>query len=467
MTAYPATPGRSVYAFPLLWMLSLAYACNFMDRSIVGTLAQAIKVDLILTDSQLGLLQGFAFVVLYSVVGLPLSRLAERFNRVNIIAICLVAWSGMTMACGLAQTFVQLLLLRVGVGVGEAGCNPCSHSMIADTFAPEARSRALSIYQMGATVGTTIGAIAAGAIADLFGWRMAFVLVGAPGLLLAGATRLFVKDPPRVDAHVTVEQANAARLSAVLRRLVTSPAIVHLVIGFTLASFAQGGLAAFTQAYFVRAFGLSYGQVGLLFGLSGGIASAASLIITGRLTDRGAIADVRWHAWWPIVGVALSIPCSIMAYTVGTWPIAVAWSFANSFFIGWFILPTLSALHKLVGVRLVATGMALVLMFQNLVGLGGGPYVTGVIIDLASQHLYSLHWLGQFATSCPGGAAHAGAATSAARACHAALVDGTRTGLLFTTVIRVWACAHYAWASRYVLRELGPIGKEARIATAG
>jgi MFS family permease len=444
----------SIYGVPLLWMLALAYAVNYMDRSIVGTLAQAIKVDLVLTDGQLGILQGFAYVVLYSVTGLPLAWLAERKNRINILAVCLVAWSAMTMICGVAQNYAQLLLLRVGVGIGEAGCNPCSHSMIADAFAPQQRSRALSIYQLGATIGTTIGAMTAGIIADRVGWRMAFVVVGAPGLLLALTLKLVSKDPPRVETQRTAGQVQAARLLPVARRIVTSPALVHIVIGFTLASFVSGALGAFSQPYFVRAFHLSYGTIGLAFGLSGGMASAASLITGGRITDRLTQRDTRWHVWLPLVGLAISMPCSWLQYAVGDWRIALAWGFLNGFFMNWFIIPTLSVMHKLVGVRLVATGMALILLFQNFVGLGGGPFFTGYLIDFVSQHLFMAGGHGNFATLCPGGKAHAGAATAVVHACSSSIAQATRIGLQFTVVIRVWACLHYALAAKHVFREL-------------
>jgi MFS family permease len=452
-----AAPARriAIYGVPLLWMLSLAYAVNYMDRSIVGTLAQAIKVDLSLTDSQLGVLQGFAYVVLYSVMGLPLAWLAERRDRVTILSICLVVWSVMTMVCGLALNFVQLLLLRVGVGIGEAGCNPCSHSMIADAFAPAQRSRALSIYQLGATIGTTVGAMTAGLIADWVGWRMAFVVVGAPGVLLALIIRLVARDPPRTETQRTAGQVTAARIPDVARRLVTSPALVHIILGFTLASFVSGGLGAFTQPYFVRAFGLSYGVIGVAFGFSGGLASAASLMTSGRITDAATQRDTRWHVWLPLIGLALSAPCSFATYAVGDWRIALVFSFANGFFMNWFIIPTLSVMHKLVGVRMVAAGMALILMFQNLVGLGGGPYVTGVIIDWMSQHLFSAQGFGRFEVLCPGGKAHAGAAVALAQACHTSIVQATRASLQFTVLVRLWACAHYALAARHVLRELG------------
>jgi MFS family permease len=444
----------AVYGAPLLWMLSLAYAVNYMDRSIVGTLAQAIKLDLQLTDGQLGVLQGFAYVVLYSVTGLPLAWLAERRDRINILAVCLVAWSAMTMICGLAQSYAQLLLLRVGVGIGEAGCNPCSHSMIADAFAPQQRSRALSVYQLGATVGTTVGAMTAGLIADRVGWRMAFVIVGAPRLLLAAILKLASKDPPRVEGRHTAGQMETARLAPVARRIETSPALVHIIIGFTLASFVSGALGAFSQPYFIRAFGLNYGTVGLAFGLSGGLASAASLISGGRISDAMTARDGRWHVWLPIIGLAVSIPCSWLQFSAGDWRLALAWGFANGFFMNWFIIPTLSVMHKLVGVRLVATGMALILMFQNFVGLGGGPFFTGYLIDTFSQNLFAAGGHGDFRTLCPGGRAHPGVAADLVRACRSSITEATRFGLQFTVLIRAWACLHYALAAKHVLREL-------------
>ncbi len=449
-----ASEGRpAIYARPLLWMLSLAYACNFMDRSVVGTLAQPIKLDLLLTDSQLGLLQGFAFVVLYCVAGLPLAWLSERRNRITILSICLVMWSGMTMVCGLAQNFVQLLLFRVGVGVGEAGCNPCSHSMIADAFASGERSRALSIYQLGATVGTMLGAMSAGLLAEKFGWRAAFLVVGAPGIAVAGAIKLTVKEPTRVQSSPA--PALAVPLSAVLRRLVNSRAIVHVVLGFSLASFAYAGIAGFNQPYFIRAFGLKYGQIGVIFGLSGGLASAACLLITGRLTDRLTQRSDRWHAFLPMIGLGFSLPCIAAAYAVGDWHVAIVWSFLGGFFMNWFIIPSLSVMHKLLGVRLVASGMALILLFQNFMGLGAGPYVTGLVIDAAGRRIYAAAGLGDFKAMCPGGVALHGASLEAAQACHSALTSATRLGLWSMVLILAWAILHYALAARHLHRDTG------------
>lgn len=459
MTAQPAAtsdaPDRArIYTDPLLFMLMLAYACNFMDRTIIGTLAQAIKEDLILTDGQLGLLQGFAFVVLYSVVGLPLARLAERRDRITIISVCLVVWSAMTMLCGMAQNFVQLLLFRIGVGIGEAGCNPASHSMIADAFPPQQRSRAISVYNFGAVVGTMIGAMSAGVIAEQYGWRWAFVIVGAPGILLGIVTRLGQRDPGRSAPPPTPAQVQSGTFAQVTRKLTGSPALRHLVLGFTLTSFTAAGIGAFTQPYFIRAFDLSYAQIGVIFGLCGGLASGASVLISGRLTDWAITHDTRWHGWLPAIGVAISVPTSLASFMIGSWQVALVFVFLTGLFMNWFIIPTLSAIHKIVGVRVVATAMALVLMFQNLLGLGGGPFFTGVLIDVVSGHLFDASALGDFGQLCPGGVAAPGAPAALGAACKTALTDATRIGLLVTVGVKAWACFHFLLAAKHVRREL-------------
>jgi hypothetical protein len=228
------------------------------------------------------------------------------------------------------------------------------------------------------------------------------------------------------------------------------------VMGFTLASFAFGAISAFTQPYFIRAFGLTYGQIGLIFGLSGGVASAACLIVSGRLTDWATARSDRWHAWLPVIGLASAMPFILAAYNVGDWRLALVCTFLTGFFMNWFIIPTLSALHKLLGVRLVATGMALVLLFQNFLGLGAGPYVAGLLIDGAARRLFAVAGLGDFGTACPGGAAPTGAPLALAGACHSALTGATRLGLLSSTLILCWACLHYLLASRQLRRDATP-----------
>lgn len=449
----PATPSPAAGTGPLLPMLLLAYAANFMDRTIVGTLAQAIKVDLVISDTQLGLLQGFAFVVLYSATGLWIAHLCERFDRVWIISICVALWSAMTMLCGTAASFLQLLLFRIGVGIGEAGCNAPSHSMIADAYPPARRASALAVYSLGAAVGTMIGAMSGGVIAQQLSWRAAFVIVGAPGVVLAIVMRLVLREPPRTVAPAPVA-AGSGRPGKVARALIRNPAIRNLVLGFTLTSFAAAGTGSFAQPYFIRVFGLTYAQIGLIFGLSVGISTGLGMLVSGRLADRTVIRDVRWHAWLPAAGVAVSIPFSLIAYSVGSWPVALALLVVADFFATWFITPTLSGIHKIVGARAVAMSMAIILLFQNIVGLGAGPLVTGMLIDGFASFRFEQQGLGDFLARCPGGLASAGAPAALAAACHDSLAVATRLGIYVAIAARAWAVVHFILAARHIARAL-------------
>lgn len=449
-----AMPSPIVRTGPLLPMLVMAYAANFMDRTIIGTLAQAIKVDLVITDGQLGLLQGFAFVVLYSFTGLWIANLTERFDRIWIISVCITLWSGMTMLCGTAANFAQLLLFRIGVGIGEAGCNAPSHSMIADAYEPRRRASALGIYNMGTAIGTMIGAMSGGLIAQYLGWREAFLIVGAPGVVLAIAMRLILRDPPRTAIKRDVP-VTPVRIAHIAKGLAGNPAIRHMVFGFTLTSFAAAGSGSFAQPYFIRNFGLTYAQIGLIFGLAIGLSTAISMVVSGRLADRTSSRDGRWHAWLPAIGVAVSTPFSLMAYSVGSWPLALALLIVADFFATWFIAPTLSGIHKIVGPRAVAMSMALILLFQNMLGLGGGPLVTGMLIDHFAQSNFAQLGLGEFLTACPGGVAPAGSAADLVSGCASSLAGATRWGIYVAIVMRIWAVLHFVLAARHVARALG------------
>jgi predicted MFS family arabinose efflux permease len=338
----------------------------------------------------------------------------------------MTAWSLLTMLCGLAQNFGQLLLLRVGVGVGEAGCTAPSHSMIADAIAPDRRSQALSIYNLGGTCGTMLGAMSGGVIAEHIGWRAAFLIVGAPGLILAIFIRLRGRDPGRKQLDVaTGTNGPDVSAAAVARTILWSPALRHLALGLTLSTFAVAGLAAFVQPYYIRNFGLSYGQVGLMFGAVTGVAGMLSLLVSGRLADALTRRDARWYAWLPAIGVGIAVPVSVVAYTAPQWPVALALTLVSTFFVGWFVAPTIGGFHNVVGPRRVAMAIALLLMFQNLVGFGAGPCFTGMAIDFFARH------------------------TPSARA--------TQLGLLATLLLEPWAIVHFLLAARSLRRELAPV----------
>ena len=258
----------------ILALLMLVYTFNFIDRMIIVTLGQAIKVDLQITDAQLGLLQGLAFAVFFTTLGIPLARLAERFSRVNIIAICLALWSGMTVLCGTAANYTQLFLYRMGVGVGEAGCSPPAHSLITDLYAPGSRATALSIYSLGIPLGMMFGAMAGGWIADELGWRQAFVIVGLPGVVLAVLFKMVVKEPPRGLADRRAPPTWPRRQPPLVRRRAPScSARRHsctCLLGATRNHIRRLRHRDFHAAVFSLApLVSSYTQVGLIFGLIG------------------------------------------------------------------------------------------------------------------------------------------------------------------------------------------------------
>ncbi len=480
----------SGYKSAVLALLVLVYTFNFIDRTIVATIGQAIKIDLKLTDTQLGLLGGLAFAVLYTLLGIPIARLAERWNRVSIISLALVAWSGFTVACGFAGSFVQLLAFRVGVGVGEAGCSPPAHSLISDYFEPQKRASALSVYAIGIPVGGMIGAIAGGWLAKHFGWRVAFMAVGAPGVVMALLIRLIMREPPRGYSDPAGEaQTQSApagswiatevrELAAVTASLFGKWPVLNMVLGVTLASFAGYGAGQFGAPYFIRAFDLDYQTVGLIFGFVGGTSALLGTLAGGFITDRAARRGARWYALVPAIGLAIATPLYLAAYQQSSWQAAALILLLPGIFHYTYLGPTFGVVQNVVETRRRATAAAVLFLFLNIIALGGGPLFTGWIIDTLAQFAFAhpghggnpsaalggpgfghSHLL-SFARSCPGGVAPRGAGAPLMAACKAAEVTGTRQGLLITICFYAWAALHYLLGSFGLARQLDEAAKE-------
>ena len=497
----PSTAGKPVfsgaYVSVVLSFLLLAYTFNFIDRTIIATIGQAIKVDLKITDTQLGLLGGLSFAVLYTLLGIPIARLAERWNRVSIISMALVVWSGFTVACGFASNFMSLLVMRVGVGVGEAGCSPPSHSLISDYFEPKRRATALSIYAFGIPLGSMIGAVAGGWLAKTYGWRVAFMVVGLPGLILALLIRLLVREPPRghsdieerplVVDDITAAAADApaghwltteiSELWAVTRDLFSHWPVANMVLGLTFASFAGYGIGQFAVPYFVRAFKLDYATVGLVFGLVGGLSSGLGTLAGGLISDWASQHSARWYALTPAIGLTIAMPIYVLAYRAPDWRVAAMILLIPGLFHYTYLGPTFAVVQNVVETRRRATASAVMLLFVNIIALGGGPLFTGWIIDAFAQFDFThaqrhiLPALGgmfggrapaseHFATLCPGGAAPKGAPAALALKCHAALVSATRQGILLTSGFYVWGAFHYLLGSFGLARRLKQVAAD-------
>jgi predicted MFS family arabinose efflux permease len=456
----PAGPGLSGgYKAWALFVLVVIYTSNFIDRTIVNILGQSIKVDLKLTDGQLGLLSGLAFAVLYSLMGVPIARLAERFKRTRIITISLALWSAFTAACGLAVNFTQLFALRIGVGIGEAGCSPSAQSLISDYYPPHKRSTALAIYSLGIPLGSLFGALLGGYIAQTFGWRQAFMVVGLPGLALAVIAHLTLKEPARgtYDA-VPAGGEKPPGLGKVFARLIGNPSFRHMAFGASLASFAGYGIATFAVPYLLRGpFGLDLATAAGSYGLVGGLAAAAGVFLGGVLTDFAGKHGKASYAVIPGVGFLIAAPLYAFAFMQSDL-IKLATFVAAPLVLQYLYLgPTFAVTHNLVEPRMRATATALLFLPINLIGLGAGPPFVGWLSDLIAGRQFAGAG-GGFTALCPGGMAPAGSAAALVEQCHTASFEGVKWAIIITAaVIYAWAGIHYLLASRTLKRDMAVV----------
>ena len=384
----------------ILWVLLIVYVFNFLDRQIVNILAEPIGRDLKLSDTQLGLMTGLAFALIYTVLGIPLARYADRpgSDRGRLIAVSLAVWSGMTALCGLAMNFPQLLLARIGVGIGEAGCTPAAHSLIADRVAPEKRPGAMAFYAMGIPLGSLLGMVIGGQLADLVGWRHAFLFVGLPGLLMVAVVLLVVRDTGRV-VHVQPEGGRESVVKT-LAILLRSPTFVMLLAAASASSFLSYGKATWATIFFQRTHGLTPGEVGFWLGLGNGLAGLAGTWLGGWIANRLGRKHLTTA---PAIGMALAIPLALAGYNASDWRLGIALlmlpSLLNSLYYG----PVFSSAQGLVAQRHRAMASAMVLFSQNLIGLGLGPLFFGMLSDWFKPEygaesvryvLYGAAWLG-------------------------------------------------------------------------
>ncbi|QKG71550.1 spinster family MFS transporter [Erythrobacter mangrovi] len=383
-TAAPAD-GSQAAVRATLWILLIVYIFNFIDRQIVNILAEPIAQDLGLSDTQIGLMTGLAFALFYTVLGLPIARFSDRpgTNRPFLIAGALAIWSAMTALCGLAQNFVQLLLARIGVGVGEAGCTPPAHSLIADMVPAEKRSSALAFYALGIPIGTVLGMFIGGTLADWVGWRKAFLVVGLPGVALALVVVWLLKDPRRTGmiAARNVQTETMPFMDAI-KAVMGSRAFVLLLAAGSAAAFLSYGKTTWTTIFFQRTHGMSPGEVGFWFGVVNGVAGIFGTWFGGYLADRFGAANRRHMMTAPAIGMAIAVPIAIFAYQAQSWPVGLALLFLPTLLNSLYYGPTYSAAQGLVPIRTRAIAAAVLLFFQNLIGLGLGPLFFGMLSDV-------------------------------------------------------------------------------------
>lgn len=364
-----------------LGLLTVVYSFNFIDRQLLSILQESIKADLSLSDSQLGLLTGFAFAVFYVVAGLPIARWADRSNRRNIIALSVGLWSLMTAVSGFVQNYSQLLMARIGVGIGEAGGSPPSHSIISDIFPPESRATAISFYSTGVSIGILFGFLLGGWLNEFFGWRIAFLVVGAPGIIIAIIVRYTLAEPIRglsENKQVSDEPVSFLDLIKILWLRVS---FRHMALGAALNAFASYSTSNWTASFFIRSHGMTTGELGTWLALILGLGGAIGVFSGGLLADKLGRKDKRWYMWIPSLAGFISVPFMIGVYVVDNAYLALCFAIVPGVMFNVYLGNTIATTHGLVGLRMRATASAILFLILNIIGLGLGPWSVGILSD--------------------------------------------------------------------------------------
>jgi MFS family permease len=388
--------GRDRTPQQVVAILGLAYLFNFLDRQLLTVLAQPIKLELGLTDTQLGALTGLTFALFYTVFGIPVAVLADRWNRVRLVAIACALWSVCTIATGAAGGFAALVLARIGVGVGEAGGSPPSYSIISDYFPPSRRGAALAAYSLGVPAGALLGSVLGALIASHWGWRAAFVVIGTAGLLLAPIIVATVREPQRGRFDDSILQTREARASftSALSFFLRSPPLMLNAVSAGLMAFVGYGIMNWAPAFLMRVQGMSLSRFAAIYGLVIGLSGALGLWLGGVIADRVSPRKPMLGALLPGLGMLASVPFLFGATGTSDWSVSVALLVVPLVMCGIYLAPALVTVQNRTPAQYRATESAVLLFVLNLAGMGGGPLYVGKVSDLLEPQ-YGIHALGQ------------------------------------------------------------------------
>lgn len=385
---------KDSYKWYVLSILTIVYAFNFIDRQILVILQEPIKAELGLTDTQLGLLTGLAFAALYVILGIPIARLADRSNRKNIIVVSMAIWSGMTAISGMANNFVHLMLARIGVGIGEAGCSPPAHSIISDYFPAKKRATALSIYSTGIYIGIIVGYIVGGLIAKAYGWRVAFYAIGIPGVLFAGFLYFAVKEPIKGQMDTADLKAENPSLREVISTLLKKKTFTFIALAAGFQAFGNYGVGNFLPSFLQRVHNLDIATASIVLGLSTGIGGGVGTFMGGYLADRFRERDMRWYLWVPILAGFLGILVNVVMFFSSNLAMVLTATFLSGALTAVYLGPAIAVSHSLVNAKMRAFTSAILFFVLNLIGLGFGPLVIGMVSDALIPQFgdLSLRW---------------------------------------------------------------------------
>ncbi len=447
--------GTPAYRNYVLIALTLVFTLNFIDRILIGVVAQPIIDEFKLSDLQFGLLSGFAFALMYSIVGIPIARLAENYNRVKIIAASIILWSAMTALCGIAGSFAALLIFRIGVGIGEAGLTPPANSIIADYFPPRSRARALATYAMGITFGGVLANLFGGPIAQAFSWREAFLLLGIPGVFVGVIVYFTIKEPPRgYSDPVGTPSLEKRGIIETLDLLARKKTFWLNVTGATLTAFVGYAVSNFQAPFFQRVHGMSVADVATTVSVPIGLAATAGTFLAGFLTERISKSYPTSVAWIPGTMLISAVPFYWIGFSANSSGMATAFILVGSFLHYGYLGAQYTICQSVVDARSRATSIAIMLFIINFVGYGLGPLAVGYLSDVFAGGMLSDANL--TLSGCKGTDAELLKAIGQAQleTCRAAGAEGLRQSLRLATTIYGIAGLFYWWTSRTLDKDI-------------
>jgi MFS family permease len=409
----------------VLGVLVLGYVFNVIDRGALGILVQPIKTELQISDTAMGLLTGLAFSVFYSVMGVPIARLADRWSRVNVLALAIGLWTIATAACGAAFNYITLFLARSATAVGEAGGSPPSHSLISDYFKSSQRATALAIYAMAVPFGTAIGNLVSGWSNVYFGWRTTFLIVGLPGALVALLVLLTIKEPPRGYSDGPVAAArkkSAPPFFEVFKFLLTRRSFMHMSFAAALHSVVWYAGSNWNAAFFNRSHAMNTGEAGTylaIFALIGTIGSFAGGFLADKMSTRKD--DKRWYMWVPGIACIVMVPFTFLAYLAPDMAVVVPTFSIMVVLASMFFGPSFAVAQTVATVRMRAVSTSVLLFIQTIIGLTIGPALVGIFSDLLAPTAGN---------------------------------DSLRYGLAIVGAANLWAALHYYLASGHYRADL-------------
>lgn len=379
VTTIPVSPAYRTY---VLVIMTLVYVVNYLDRQILGILVPQIKVEFHLTNEAIGILTGPVFAVVYATLAMPLAIFADRLNRRNVIAVSLAAFSAMTVVCGYAVQYWQLLVARFGTGIGEAGTSPSINSVLSDLYPPEKRASALSFYSAGLNVGLLIGFFGGGWIAEHYGWRHAFLAAGFPGLALVFVILATVREPERGASENLKDKGEAPGFWTSVVYLFRQPSFLWIGLGGAMSAFGGYAGLAFLPLFFKLSHHMTPSQTGLALALLTGIGGAVGTYLAGAIADHFAKKNVRWLMYVPIIAAFLAVPFAPIFYLSDNLPIALAAGIIPTMMGAAFLGPCYAAIQGLSPLRMRAQSTAILLFVLNILALSFGPLTVGILSDV-------------------------------------------------------------------------------------